>query len=60
LTHAQQINSSFLAAATSADLPVFPQACNRVSEIKHDLHGTGSGVKWYNFRDPDGNLIQQA
>ena len=22
-----------------------------------DLHGPGSGIKWFNFRDPDGNLI---
>jgi catechol 2,3-dioxygenase-like lactoylglutathione lyase family enzyme len=33
-----------------------------VSEIGDDLHGPGSGVKWFNFKDPDGNLIhlQQA
>jgi catechol 2,3-dioxygenase-like lactoylglutathione lyase family enzyme len=29
----------------------------KVSEIGDDLHGPGSGVKWFNFRDPDGNLI---
>jgi len=28
-----------------------------VSEVKDDLHGPGSGVKWFNFKDPDGNLI---
>ncbi len=28
-----------------------------VSEIGDDLHGPGSGVKWFNFKDPDGNLI---
>ncbi len=29
----------------------------KVSEIGDDLHGPGSGVKWFNFQDPDGNLI---
>jgi catechol 2,3-dioxygenase-like lactoylglutathione lyase family enzyme len=28
-----------------------------VSDIADDLHGPGSGVKWFNFKDPDGNLI---
>ena len=29
----------------------------KVSEIGDDLHGPGSRVKWFNFKDPDGNLI---
>ncbi len=29
----------------------------KVSEVKDDLHGPGSGVKWFNFKDPDGNLV---
>ena len=29
----------------------------KVSEVKDDLHGPGSGVKWFNFKDTDGNLI---
>ncbi len=29
----------------------------KVSPIGDDLHGPGSGVKWFNFTDPDGNLI---
>ncbi len=29
----------------------------KVSEVGDDLHGPGSGVKWFNFKDPDGNLI---
>ncbi len=29
----------------------------KVSDIGDDLHGPGSGVKWFNFKDPDGNLI---
>ncbi len=29
----------------------------KVSEVQDDLHGPGSGVKWFNFKDPDGNLI---
>ena len=28
-----------------------------ISKIGDDLHGPGSGVKWFNFKDPDGNLI---
>lgn len=28
-----------------------------VSEIGDDLHGPGSGVKWFNFKDLEGNLI---
>ena len=31
-----------------------------VSEVKDDLYGPGSGVKWFDFRDPDGNLWQVA
>ena len=30
----------------------------KVGEIGDDLHGPGSGVKWFNFMDPDGNLLQ--
>jgi len=26
-----------------------------VNEVKDDLYGPGSGVKWFNFSDPDGN-----
>jgi len=29
----------------------------KVSDIGDDLHGPGSGTKWFNFKDPDGNLI---
>lgn len=29
----------------------------KVSEIGDDLHGPGSGTKWFNFKDADGNLI---
>jgi catechol 2,3-dioxygenase-like lactoylglutathione lyase family enzyme len=29
----------------------------KVSKIGNDLHGPGSGVKWFNFMDPDNNLI---
>jgi catechol 2,3-dioxygenase-like lactoylglutathione lyase family enzyme len=28
-----------------------------VSEVQDDLHGPGSGVKWFNFKDPAGNLV---
>ena len=27
------------------------------SDIQDDLHGPGSGTKWFNFRDLDGNLV---
>jgi len=29
----------------------------KVNEIKDDLNGPGSGVKWFNLNDPDGNLV---
>jgi catechol 2,3-dioxygenase-like lactoylglutathione lyase family enzyme len=29
----------------------------KVSKIGDDLHGPGSGVNWFNFTDPDGNLV---
>jgi catechol 2,3-dioxygenase-like lactoylglutathione lyase family enzyme len=33
-----------------------------VNQVKNDLFGPGSGVKWFNFKDPDGNqvLVVQA
>jgi catechol 2,3-dioxygenase-like lactoylglutathione lyase family enzyme len=29
----------------------------KVNEIKNDLFGPGSGVKWLNLQDPDGNQV---
>ena len=29
----------------------------KVEELKDDLYGPGSGVKWFNLEDPDGNQI---
>lgn len=29
----------------------------KVNEVKDDLYGPGSGVKWFNLTDPDGNLV---
>ncbi len=29
----------------------------KINEIKDDLYGPGSGVKWFNLTDPDGNLV---
>ena len=29
----------------------------KVNEVKDDLYGPGSGVKFFNFQDPDGNLV---
>lgn len=34
----------------------------KINEVKDDLFGPGSGVKWFNLEDPDGNqvfLVQQ-
>ncbi len=28
-----------------------------VSKVQDDLHGPGSGTKWFNFKDVDGNLV---
>ena len=34
----------------------------KISEIQNDLHGPGSGVKWFNCSDPEGNqvILEQA
>jgi catechol 2,3-dioxygenase-like lactoylglutathione lyase family enzyme len=29
----------------------------KVNEIKDDLFGPGSGIKWFSLEDPDGNLV---
>lgn len=29
----------------------------KVNEVKNDLYGPGSGVKWFSLEDPDGNQI---
>jgi predicted enzyme related to lactoylglutathione lyase len=29
----------------------------KVNEVKDHLYGPGSGVKWFNLQDPDGNQI---
>jgi catechol 2,3-dioxygenase-like lactoylglutathione lyase family enzyme len=29
----------------------------KASEVKDDLYGPGSGVKWFNLDDPDGNTV---
>ena len=29
----------------------------KVEELKDDLYGPGSGVKWFNLEDPDGNQV---
>ena len=28
-----------------------------VGEVKNDLYGPGSGVKWFNVEDPEGNQV---
>ncbi len=34
----------------------------KVNEMKDDLYGPGSGVKWFDLNDPDGNrwLVAQS
>ena len=32
----------------------------KASEVKNDLYGPGSGVKWFNLNDPDGNVVYLA
>ena len=32
----------------------------KVNEVKDDLYGPGSGVKWFDLHDPDGNLWQMV
>jgi catechol 2,3-dioxygenase-like lactoylglutathione lyase family enzyme len=32
----------------------------KVNKIGDDLYGPGSGVKWFNLEDPDGNLVHLA
>jgi catechol 2,3-dioxygenase-like lactoylglutathione lyase family enzyme len=29
----------------------------KVNDIQDDLYGPGSGVKWFNLEDPDGNTV---
>lgn len=29
----------------------------KVNAVKDDLYGPGSGVKWFNLKDPDGNQV---
>lgn len=29
----------------------------KVNEVKDDLYGPGSGVKFFNLKDPEGNLV---
>jgi len=45
----------------TADLSAAHQKLNakgvQVSDIGDDLHGPGSGTKWFNFKDTEGNLI---
>ena len=32
----------------------------KVNDVKDDLYGPGSAVKWFDLRDPDGNVWQVA
>ncbi len=32
----------------------------KVNDVKDDLYGPGSGVKWFDLRDPDGNVWQMV
>ena len=30
---------------------------DKINAVKDDLYGPGSGVKWFNLEDPDGNQV---
>lgn len=30
----------------------------KINEVKDDLFGPGSGIKWFDFEDPDGNQVK--
>jgi hypothetical protein len=32
----------------------------KLNEVKDDLYGPGSGVKWFNLEDPDSNTLYLA
>jgi hypothetical protein len=32
----------------------------KVNDVQDDLFGPGSGVKWFNLEDPDGNQVLLA
>ncbi len=48
----------------TADIAVAHKELNdkgvKVNDVKDDLFGPGSGVKWFNLEDPDGNLVYLA
>jgi catechol 2,3-dioxygenase-like lactoylglutathione lyase family enzyme len=66
-TFGEHINSGSLSLyfATS-DIAAAHKALSekgaKINEVKDDLYGPGSGVKWFNLFDPDGNqvLVAQA
>jgi len=32
----------------------------KVNEVQDDIFGPGSGIKWFNLEDPDGNQVVLA
>ena len=49
---------------STSDIAAAHKALNekgvKTNEIKDDLYGPGSGVKWFNLDDPDGNQVLVA
>ena len=52
----------FAASDAAAAHQELSAKCAKVNEVKDDLYGPGSGVKWFSLHDPDGNqvLVVQA
>jgi catechol 2,3-dioxygenase-like lactoylglutathione lyase family enzyme len=56
----QKLGTMVLYFATSDITAAHRQLADKgvkVSDIGDDLHGPGSGTKWFNFKDPDSNLV---
>ena len=49
---------------STSDIAAAHKALNekgvKTNEVKDDLYGPGSGVKWFNVDDPDGNQVLVA
>jgi catechol 2,3-dioxygenase-like lactoylglutathione lyase family enzyme len=45
------------ARAFYSDLKVTTDSRLDDHKVKNDLYGPGSGVKWFNLQDPDGNQV---
>jgi catechol 2,3-dioxygenase-like lactoylglutathione lyase family enzyme len=50
----------FSTSDIAASHKAFTEKGGTPNEIKDDLYGPGSGVKWFNLDDPDGNQVLVA